>query len=182
MKYKPCDLLILWEEPWMSCQCVSTINSIWLLSANMRKSNCTSAFTEAFWYFAHTIQKEWPLQHAKKIFLAKWLLCVSNLAILYGRCILDCSFLYWPLLCGGVGGGGNLISIAYCPFFSFDNVFGGTALHSSGCVIRAWKDDGEKLFAMKYCLWVKRICPVWDLNHGEYGTGRVCFVASKLRI
>ena len=46
----------------------------------------------------------------KKLFLAKWLLI--KLTILYGLCILDSSFLYWPLLCGGY-----LISIAYCPFF-----------------------------------------------------------------
>ena len=55
--------------------------------------------------------------------------CLSNLAILYGFCILDSRFLYWPLLWwwgGGEfflltisvqGGGGYLISIAYCPFF-----------------------------------------------------------------
>ena len=34
--------------------------------------------------------------------------CLLNLAILYSLCILDSSFLYWPLLCGGY-----LISIAY---------------------------------------------------------------------
>ena len=40
--------------------------------------------------------------------------CLSNLAILYGLCILDSSFLYWPLLCGGY-----LISIAYFSFHSY---------------------------------------------------------------
>ena len=40
--------------------------------------------------------------------------CLSNLASLYGLCILHSSFLYWPLLCRGY-----LISIAYCPFFHF---------------------------------------------------------------
>ena len=40
--------------------------------------------------------------------------CLSNLAILYGLCILDSNFLYWLLLYGGY-----LISIAYFsfPFF-----------------------------------------------------------------
>ena len=41
--------------------------------------------------------------------------CLSNLAILYGLCIIDSSFLYWPLLCGG--GRSN----KYCLFqFSFE--------------------------------------------------------------
>ena len=39
--------------------------------------------------------------------------CLSNYATLYCLCILNSSFLYWPLLCGGY-----LISIAYCFFFS----------------------------------------------------------------
>ena len=48
----------------------------------------------------------------KKLF---WLNnCFSkNLAILYGLCILDISFLYWSLLCRGY-----LINIAYCPFYA----------------------------------------------------------------
>ena len=37
--------------------------------------------------------------------------CLSNLAILYGLCILDSSFLYWPLLCG------YLISMLIVLFF-----------------------------------------------------------------
>ena len=60
----------------------------------------------------------------QKIFF--WL---NNLAILYGLCILDISFLHWL---GGWGwglilvffidrGGGYLISIAYCPFFHFNS-------------------------------------------------------------
>ena len=43
----------------------------------------------------------------------------SNLAILYGLCILDSNFLYWPVLCrGGVGAGVKqfIISIAYFNF------------------------------------------------------------------
>ena len=45
------------------------------------------------------------------IFLAKWRLLIK-LSHFFGLCILDSSFLYWPLLCVGY-----LISIAYCPFF-----------------------------------------------------------------
>ena len=79
----------------------------------MRKSTYTRAFTEAFWYFAHTIQIQWAVHEEvscqKNYFWESD--CLSNVAILYGLYSLDSSFLYWPLL-----GGGYLTSIT-CPFF-----------------------------------------------------------------
>ena len=55
--------------------------------------------------------------HAKNFFLLNN--CLSNLAILYGLCIL---FVFLILIffidCGVVVGGWYLISIANCPFFS----------------------------------------------------------------
>ena len=52
--------------------------------------------------------------HAKEFFFLQSD-CLSNLAILYGLCILDISFPYWPLLCGGVSNKHCLLS-----FFYFD--------------------------------------------------------------
>ena len=54
------------------------------------------------------------IEHVNKEVYCQKIDCLSNLAILYGLCILDSSFLYWSLLRGGY-----LISFAYYPFFSF---------------------------------------------------------------
>ena len=46
----------------------------------------------------------------KKCYAKKNFFWLNNLAILYRLCILDISYLQ-------PGAGGDLISIAYCPFF-----------------------------------------------------------------
>ena len=59
-------------------------------STYMGTSTCTSAFTEAFWYFRYTIQIYWAcscrdIMQKKK--LAKWMLIKLLIAILYDLCI-----------------------------------------------------------------------------------------------
>ena len=59
--------------------------------------------------------------------------CWLNLAIFYHFCVLNSSFLYWPLLWGWVG----LISIAYCPFFFI--YFSGVAVENISSFVTKWK-------------------------------------------
>ena len=124
------------------------------------RSTCTRAFTEAFWCFANTDIMTMCMKkcHAKKINCFWKSDCLSNLAILYGLCILDSSFLYWPLLCGEY-----LISIAYCPFFSWQwsRIFNVEVSSKWLQMVLQIQKHEQKSFLLSYCSW-------------HYRSGNIC--------
>ena len=101
--------------------------------------------------------------HAKKIFLLNN--CFSNLAILYGLCILDINFLHWPLLQG--------VSYKLCllSFFSFVISCGCRQgqfkLFGSVGTDTCWNPDMERL----------QILLIWQMKNQHFIVLRKLFVA-----
>ena len=87
--------------------------------------------------------------------------CLSNLAVLYGLCVLDISFLYWPLLCEGY-----LISSA-CLFFIL-LIMANMKLRCSG-LSKHWDpdqtgpgaSDGSQSSLFRFCTVFQSACIVW---------------------
>ena len=106
-----------WNEPFLSCLLLNKD----FACAYTGKSTCTRAFTESFWYLQYRYIKHVHEEvSCQKTFF--WLNnCFSNLAILYGLCILDISFLHWPLL-RGVSDKHCLLSFFFI-FLNFLSIF-----------------------------------------------------------